>query len=527
MDGRAPLRDKVFSATVATGPTPAAKGEAAPRNRLFTSPRERYLPTMKTSRRSFLTTSSAAVTFTALSAARVLGANDRLRLGGIGMGGRGGGVVGGFSGITGVEVAAVCDPDASRRAAAKKKYPGALETDDLRRVIDSKDVDFVTVTTCNHWHVLASLWACQAGKDVYVEKPVSHNIWEGRKLVEAARKYERIVQGGTQQRSDELQDKVKAYLDTGALGKVKYVRCNRYGQRGSIGKRDTPLTPPDGLDYDLWLGPAKDEPIFREKLHYDWHWDWNTGNGELGNWGPHILDDLRNVVFRDRVKLPKRVLAGGGRLAWGDGGETPNTHFMYIDTGEVPVIMDVHNLPRKKGQNAGDIYAKRRTNGFLVIECENGYYAGGRGGGASYDLEGKQLERFKGTGGRGHFENFLDACRSRKREDLNAEIEEIHYSSAWCHLGNISWQLGGEKSYDRDAAEAKIADFEPWKEVIGDFHNHCAANEVDLASEDVRLGALLEIDAENETFVGDSATPEALALLTREYRKGYEVPDKV
>lgn len=482
---------------------------------------------MKSTRRSFLTTSSAAVTFTALSAGRVFGANERINMGAIGMGGRGGGVTGGFAGISGVEIGAVCDPDPKRTAAAKKKFGAANEAKDLRRLIDDKDIDAVIVTTCNHWHVLASLWACQAGKDVYVEKPVSHNIWEGRKLVEASRKYNRIVQGGTQQRSDELQDKIKAYLDSGALGKIKYVRCNRYGQRSSIGKRDTPLTPPKDVDYDLWLGPAKDEPMFREKFHYDWHWNFNTGNGELGNWGPHILDDLRNVVFRDKVKLPKRVLAGGGRLGWNDAGNTPNTHFMYIDTGDIPVIMDVHNLPRKKGQNAGDIYQRRRTGSFLVIECENGYYAGGRGGGAAYSPDGKKIESFKGSGGRGHFENFIDACRSRKREDQNAEIEEIHYSSAWCHLGNISYQLGAKNSYDREQAEAKIKGFQPWNDVIDDFHKHCGANEINMEKEDIRLGALLEIDPEKETFVGDSATPEALALLKREYRKGFEVPEKV
>jgi predicted dehydrogenase len=482
---------------------------------------------MKSTRRSFLTTSSAAVTFSALSAGRVVGANERLRLGAIGMGGRGGSVNPGFAAISGVEVGAVCDADKGRAEGAAKKFKGSKAVTDLRRVIDDKDIDFVTVTTCNHWHVLASVWACQAGKDVYVEKPVSHNIWEGRKLVEASRKYDRIVQGGTQQRSDELQGKVKAYLDSGKLGKIKYVRCNRYGQRASIGKRKTPLTPPEGVDYDLWLGPAKEEPIFREKLHYDWHWDWNTGNGELGNWGPHVLDDLRNVVFRDKVKLPKRVLAGGGRLAWHDGGNTPNTHFMYIDTGDIPVIMDVHNLPRKKGQRAGDTYTRRKTGGFLVIECENGYYAGGRGGGAAYDKAGKKIDSFKGTGGRGHFENFIKAVRSRKREDQNAEIEEIHYSSAWCHLGNISWRLGAEDSYDRDKATAAIKSFQPWNDVIEDFENHIGANEINMAKEDVRLGALLEIDAEKETFIGDSATPEALALLTREYRKGFEVPDKV
>lgn len=479
--------------------------------------------TMKHTRRSFLATSALA-SVSAVSASKVIGANDRIRIGMIGMGGRGSGSARWFSKLEGVEIAAVCDADQKQIDRAKKQYPDAKGVQDLRKVIEDPEIDAVVISTANHWHVLASIWACQAGKDVYVEKPISHNIWEGRKLVEAARKYNRIVQGGTQQRSDELQDRIKAFLDSGKLGKIKYVRCNRYGMRDSIGKRDTPLPLPDSVDYDLWLGPAQDLPLYREKLHYDWHWDWNLGNGELGNWGPHIIDDLRNVVFRDQLKYPKRVIAGGGRLGWNDAGTTPNTHFVYMDCGDIPVIMDVHNLPRAKGVKGGDIYKRRRTGSFLIIECENGYYAGGRGGGRAYDLEGNQIEKFRGDGGGAHAQNFIDAMRSRKREELKAEIEDIHLSSAWCHLGNISYRLGAP--YEREAAEAQV-DFTGWKEVIEDFHAHLQANEIDPGNENVRLGAMLEIDAENETFVGSTATTPALNLLTRDYRRGYEVPSKV
>ena len=479
--------------------------------------------THMTSRRSFIT--SSALAFTALSTSRVLGANDKIRLGSIGLGGRGMGSAAWFSKIPGVEIAYVCDTDQKVVDRAKKAYPNAKATTDLRKVIEDKDIDAVIISTCNHWHVLASIWAIQAGKDVYVEKPISHNIWEGRKLVEAARKYNKIVQGGTQQRSDPLQDEIKAFLDSGTIGKMKYVRCNRYGQRKSIGKLDKALTPPDTLDYDLWLGPAKDEPIFREKLHYDWHWNWNTGNGELGNWGPHILDDLRNVVFRDKIKLPKRVIAGGGRFGWDDAGETPNTHFAYIDTGDVPVIMDVHNLPRQKGMNADDVYFRRKSNSFLIIECEGGYYTGGRGGGTAFDAEGKKLQSFKGDGGGSHAANFIEALRNRNKDKLNGEIEEIHFSSSWCHLGNISWRLG--QQYSRDQAEAAVKEFQPWNDVIADFHDHLGRNELDAAKLDVKLGAMLELDVEKESFTGASATPEALALLTREYRPGFEVPKAV
>jgi predicted dehydrogenase len=473
-----------------------------------------------TSRRSFIRHTALAAT--ALSASRVLGANETVRVAAIGVGGQGTGNAKRFAKVPGVEIAYVCDPDTVALDRAKQAFPNAKTTQDLRHVMDDKSIDAVIVSTGNHWHVLASIWACQAGKDVYVEKPISHNIWEGRQLVAAARKYNRIVQGGTQQRSDPLQDELKAYLDTGALGKMKYVRCNHYGMRATIGKRDTPLTPPTTVDYNLWLGPAQDEPILREKFHYDWHWNWNTGNGELGNWGPHILDDLRNVVFRDKIALPKRVLAGGGRYGWDDAGETPNTHFLYYDTGVVPVIMDVHNLPRQKDMKAADVYLRRRTSAFLIIECEGGYYAGGRGGGAAHDAEGKVIQKFKGEGGSTHAANFIAAVRSRKTSDLKAEIEQIHFSSAWCHLGNISYQLG--QNADLDLAKSRLKDFQPWQEVIEDLPAHLKANEVTLKEGDVRVGPILEIDAEKETFIGETATPEALALLKREYREGFAVP---
>jgi predicted dehydrogenase len=481
------------------------------------------LTSMNTTRRSFLRNATFATT--ALSASRVMGANDTIRVASIGLGGQGLGNAGRMAAVPGVQIAMLCDADTKALDAAKATYPEAVAVQDLRKVMEAKDIDAVIVSTGNHWHALASIWACQAGKDVYVEKPVAHNIWEGRKIVEAARKYNRVVQGGTQQRSCTVQDQIKAFLDAGTLGKIKSVRCNHYSVRPSIGKRTEPLTPPTTCDYDLWLGPAQDIPIFRDKFHYDWHWNWNTGNGELGNWGPHILDDLRNVVFRDKIALPQRVIAGGGRLGLGDAGETPNTQFVFFDTGEVPVIMSVHNLPRAKGIKGSDFYRRRKTNSFLVIECENGYYAGGRGGGAAYDLEGKLISKFKGDGGKTHAANFIDAMRNRQPTTLKGEIEQIHYSSAWCHLGNMSYRLG--KGGSLDEARARLKDLEPWQEVIGDCQNHLTANEITPAGNDLLIGPMLQIDSAKETLVGDTATPEALALLRREFRQGFVVPESV
>ena len=475
-------------------------------------------------RRSFITKTALAAT--ALSTSRVMGANDKIRVACIGMGGRGMTTAKWFEKEPGVEIATVCDVDTKQLDIAKEAFPKAKTEQDLRKVMEDDSIDAIAISTGNHWHALASIWACQAGKDVYVEKPVSHNIWEGRKIVEAARKYDRIVQGGTQQRSDEMHDELKAFLDSGRIGKMKYVRCNRYGLRKSIGgPTDKPVAPPETVDYDLWLGPAQDVPIYRPQFHYDWHWDWNCGNGELGNWGPHIIDDLRSVVFRDKISLPKRVIAGGGRLAWHDAGETPNTHFVYMDTGDVPVIVDVHNLPRSKGVKAADNYKRRRTNAFMIVECEDGYLTWGRGGGAAFDPDGKSIVKFKGDAGKKHAKNFFDAMRSRKKEDLKGEIEQIHYSSAWCHLGNLSYRLGSE--YSRDKAEASVKNFEPWNDVIGDFHEHLVANEIDPKNEKIMLGADLTIDVENETFSGDSATPEALALVKGKYRDPFVVPESV
>ena len=475
-------------------------------------------------RRSFLKGTIAAGAATALSASRVLGANDAIQMGFIGLGGRGSGSTKWFSSVKGVRVAGLAEPDEGRLASNKKRYPDAKAYKDLRKLLENKDLDAVVVSTCNHWHALAAIWAVQAGNDVYVEKPVSWSIWEGQKMVEATRLSNRIMQAGCQQRSDPMQEQLKAWLDEGHLGKMKYVRLNRYGRRGSIGKRSTPLPIPDNLDYDLWLGPAKDQPIYRNKLQYDWHWDWNTGNGELGNWGPHLTDDCRNVVFRDKVTLPLRCVAGGGRLKWNDGGNTPNTHFIYFDTGVVPVIMDVHNLPRKAGENGGDVYAKRRSRAFLIIEYENGYYAGGRGGGSAYDSDGKKIKSFSGNAGGGHAANFIKAVRSRKTSDLNSPIEQGHYSTAWCHCGNVAYRLG--KAYSKEEAKARVKGYKPWEEVIDEFHAHLDANEIDPKKADIKLGPVIEIDPRRQTLTGAGATAAAKAIWTgqdRGWRKGYEI----
>jgi predicted dehydrogenase len=480
-------------------------------------------PKMSISRRRFVASLGAAATAALTFPIRpVYGANDAINLGFLGVGDRGGYSASWFSKLPNIRVAALCDADESRLAAQQKKYPSAKAEQDLRKVIENKDIDAVVISTCNHWHALAAVWACQAGKDVYVEKPVSNNVWEGRKIVEAARKYKRIVQGGTQQRSDPVQAQIRDLIKSEKLGKMLWIRGNRFGVRESIGKQPEPLKPPATVNYDLWLGPAQDKPMHRTKFHYDWHWDWNTGAGEMGNWGVHVLDDIRNML--GDPSLPRRILSAGGRVVWDDAGETPNVHVVYFDTGVVPVVFSLSNLPRSKAprDKSAAINYRDIQSGY-VIQFENGYYAGGRGGGKSFDKDGKRLEIFKGDGGGEHAKNFIDAITRRDPSIQNGEIEQVHYSSSWCHLANVAYRLG--QNYSTEKVPAKS--FAPWKELLEQFETHVEIHAGDLAKGNLKISTMLDIDPQRETFTGPAATPEALALLKREYRKGYEMPQIV
>ncbi len=223
-----------------------------------------------------------------------------------------------FGKMNGVKIAALCDPDAKRVASKKKEHSDAKTFTDLRKLIDDKEIDAVVVATSNHWHCLASIWAMQAGKDVYVEKPLSHSQWEGEQTVAAARKYNRICQVGTQQRSDPMQAEIKKFLhEEKALGKLLTCRVNRYGVRASVGKTEKPLQIDPAIDYDLWLGPAQDLPIFRKEFHYDWHWNFNTGSGEMGNWGVHGCTTMHATTFSSIRSLCRDALWAAVDLSLG------------------------------------------------------------------------------------------------------------------------------------------------------------------------------------------------------------------
>jgi predicted dehydrogenase len=479
-------------------------------------------------RRTFLANSAAlaALTVRSTRAARL---NEQLNLGFIGLGGRGNELLRQFGKLPDVRFAAICDVDEKALAAAGEKYPKAKRSRDLRRLLEDPDVDAVVIATCNHWHALAAIWACQAGKDVYVEKPLAHNHWEGQQVVSAARRHDRVVQIGTQQRSDPLQDELKHFLhDQKALGEIHFVQVCRVGKRASIGKRSTPLKPPKSVDYNLWLGPALDEPIYRDKLHYDWHWVWNTGNGEMGNWGIHVLDDAINVVLRDQVPFPKRIVSAGGRALWNDAGETPNVGFAYYDTGSVPLLFALSNLdePARGQALDGASSQSQRGSNFegigsgYVVRCEGGYYAGGRGGGSARDPNGKLIRKFSGDSGAGHARNFVDAVFAHDRARLNSEVHIGHQSTSWCNLGNIAVRLG--HSYQHNAAATLGQPQQAWGELIDRMEQHLAGISI-AASDALRLSPVLEFDSQSEQFVGENADA-ANKLLRRQYRSGFDVP---
>ena len=481
-------------------------------------------------RRDFLKASAAgvaAVSFPNLRASAE-SPNEQIGIGLIGAGGRGAGLAGGFHQLPGARIVAVADPDEKRSGGTAAKYQ-AKAYRDMRQLLEDPAVDAVVIATCNHWHCLAAIWAMQAGKDVYVEKPLSHSQWEGRQVVNAARKYNKVVQLGTQQRSDPMQAEIKQFLhEDKSLGDIKYVQTNRLGPRGPIGKRSTPLPIPSEVDYDLWLGPAQDQPIFRDHLHYDWHWDFNTGSGEMGNWGVHVLDDVRNVVYRDTVSTPQRIMAVGGRVAWNDAGNTPNVHYAYFDTGGIPALIALSNLLSSPTANRGGWFTKagRPVEGpsvGYVVACEGGYYLGQRGSGRAVDLEGKRIRTFKGGDrDRLHKQNFLDAIRSRNWSSLNAEIQIGHHSSGWCNLANVAYRCG--EAYSPEVVRLIEPDSQIWGELLEEMTGQLAAFDIKPSDTDIRMSPVLHHDPETERFTGEHSSL-ANEFVKRQYRPPYIVPE--
>jgi predicted dehydrogenase len=415
------------------------------------------------------------------AAVRAWSPNDTVRMGVIGCGGRGSAHVNAWSSMPNVEVAALCDVDEAHVAAKLKqlesrgmKKPATYV--DVRKMLEDKNIDAVSIASPNHWHTLQTIWACQAGKDVYVEKPCSHNVFESQQIVAAARKYNRIVQQGSQSRSSAALREGIDRLNKGEYGEVYMARGLCFKWRDTIGK--TPVSSvPAGVDYDLWTGPAPKREFTKNRFHYNWHWFWDTGNGDLGNQGIHEVDIARWGLG---VKHPTKISAIGGKFMFDDDQETPNTltATYEFDEGGKPKMMvfEVRHWisPHEwgvGGDRPGNTIGNQfyGSNGYLAIDGYNKYTS----------VLGKDQKPGPTANARDeHWANFIGAVRSRRREDLTAEIEEGALSCNLVHLANISY----------------------------------------------RVARTIHWDPKTMTCVGDA---EATKLLTRPYRAPYVVPKNV
>jgi predicted dehydrogenase len=466
---------------------------------------------------------AAAVTIDGTkSSGRVLGANDTIRIGVAGINGRGGSHIDAFAGMKGVQVVYLIDPDTRiyerRLKRVEEKGSNRPKTvQDVRKALEDKNLDAISIATPNHWHSLMTIWACQAGKDVYVEKPCSHNIHEGRIAVETARKHNRIVQHGTQSRSGDW-GRMAEIVKSGRYGKLLVSRalCYKDGgkgasTRGDIGFKE-PKAPPAELDFNLWLGPATEQPYHENLVHYRWHWFWDFGNGDIGNQGVHEMDKARWAI--PGATLPKSVFSLGGRIGHKDQGETPNSLVAFYDFGDTQLVFEVRGLPSK------DFLGVKVGN---LLHFEEGTIAGSK----FISKNGKEepLPRTEGRRGRGgdHFANFIAAVRSRKVSDLSADILEGHLSSALCHLANNSYRLGEQVPFNSQTKA--FGDNKEAFEALARMEDYLAkGNGLKLDGMAYRVGRKLTVDAKSETFTGD---PDANKLLTRNYRAPFVVPEKV
>jgi predicted dehydrogenase len=470
------------------------------------------------SRRVFLQQSFAAAAACAVAPHRARAdVNSQIRVAVIGLNGRGGSHIDGFKD----QLAALCDCDQQvlgKAADSFQKSHGRKldQIVDFRKLLDRSDIDAISIATPNHTHSLITILALQAGKDVYVEKPISHNVWEGRQLVRAAEKTGRIVQCGTQSRSQPAIQQAVEYVRSGKLGPIQYVIGTCYKARPGIGKLDRPLQIPSYIDYDLWCGPAAKVDLYRPRLHYDWHWDYNTGNGDMGNQGIHQMDIAR--WFLGAKQLSPRIMSFGGRLGYEDAGNSANTQVVLHDYPDAPLIFETRGLPKSKAAPSMDNF--RGSQIGVIVQCENGSVLST----SDYDRaqafgpDGEVIETWTGDGN--HFANFIKAVRSRKQSDLNAPALEGHLSSALCHTGQISHQLG-EKQSASDIL-ASIKDNELLRDSVERMFAHLLANEVDVDKPVITVGATLEMDPASERFTNSDAANE---LLRREDRKPFAVPE--
>ncbi|MGA2630970.1 MAG: Gfo/Idh/MocA family oxidoreductase [Terriglobia bacterium] len=415
---------------------------------------------------------------------RVFGANDRVRVAVCGVHGRGMDHVHGYLRLKNVELAALCDVDENvlRKRLAEVEKTGKAKPQtytDVRKLLEDKSIDAISIATPNHWHSLIGIWACQAGKDVYVEKPCSHNLWEGRQFVRAAEKYGRIVQHGTQIRSAPAVREAVQKMREGLLGEVYLARGLCFKWRKSIGHAAVEEVPA-GVHYDLWTGPAPMKPFTKNRFHYNWHWIWDTGNGDLGNQGSHQMDV---ALWGMGLQLPNKASAVGGHFMFDDDQQAPNTlncAFQYdlADGKRRMIEFEVrHWITNREAEIGSDSFGKpqgpipttglggpatgdRNTIGNIFYGSK-GYLATGDEDVCAYRTwMGEDQEPGPHAQAAGdHYANFIDCVVSRKKENLNAPIEAGHYACALVHLVNASYRLGRTINFD-PATEQAINDEE-------------------------------------------------------------------
>ena len=493
-------------------------------------------------RRDFLKAAAAGVAVTgsgnllrSASARPSKDAGGKLRFAVCGVNNRGNSHISGLRKDGGAVITHICDVDSTIGPKVCDKVAEWQGTKpefvvNYRDLLDADKIDGITFATPNHQHALQACEALEAGLHVYVEKPVSHNVWEGRQIVNAQKASGKICQYGAQSRSSQSLMDALAFVRDGRIGDIKYAVGTCYKARMPIGQRDTPLEIPDHIDFDLWTGPAELQPIMRPKLHYDWHWLFNTGNGDMGNQGIHQMDIARWFLGED--KLSPKVMSVGGRVGYEDAGDTPNTQTV-IHGYEKPLIFETRGLPksssiRPKWSNGDDMDTYRGSRIGVMVQCEDGYvvipnYVEA----TAYDNDGKKLDSWKqgGDSTARHVTNFLNAIREDDESIQNGHIRDGHISSALCHTGAVSHLTGRNAS----ASEIRSAVGE-WGDLFADSYDrmaeHLEKNEVPIADGALTLGANLTMDPETELFTGEGAEAANNNLQRkREYRDGFVVKE--
>ena len=477
-------------------------------------------------RRTFVKASAAAgvvaLTTSARSYGRIIGSNDELRVAVIGFKGRGKALLGAIKRAEGAKLVGLCDVDEHILRDYDADNKQLFRTTDLREVLQRDDVDAIASATPNHWHALLTCWASEAGKHVYIEKPISHNMYESKMIVDVVRKNKTIVQCGFQNRSDSGLLTFFDNLLSGKYGQVLSVHGTCHRQRASIGKLDSPLTIPAHINYDLWAGPAAKQDVMRPKLHYDWHWDFNTGNGDVGNQGPHEWD-MMNWALGNPDQLPTEMVAAGNRFGWNDAGNTPNVMACAGVTNGIPFCFEVMDL--KGGRKAPD----GRGVG-VIIQTDKGRFVGGRGEGQYVSNDGKQevFQRDEATkrqdGLQSHMANFVKAVHDNDHTILRSEAAVAANSSAMAHMANISFQLA--ESAQAEQLEAAFGQDVQQRDMLARLRESVMlfgmANEGVNRNEPWLLGPRLQFDNSNRQFTG-AAAAEANQKMTRDYRSGFEL----